>query len=134
MRSTRWPPWRIWALVVGAVWVALFGYLLFAADPPDFFWDDIAEVDGPAHVVGGITTGIIAFVLVADRRRAVWLAFGGSVAVLVLLEIAQDVFTDRRYEASDLGLALVGAAAGVAVAAVVGWRFQKARRAEPRRR
>ncbi|MBT8215420.1 MAG: hypothetical protein KJO17_01070, partial [Acidimicrobiia bacterium] len=112
MKSTRWPPWRIWALVIGGVWVVVFGYLLFAADPPDFFWDDIAEVDGPAHVVGGITTGVIAFVLVADRRRALWLAFGGSVAVLVLLEVAQDVFTDRRYEASDLGLALVGAAAG----------------------
>ena len=53
-------PWRRIAIVVAALWVVAFAYLLLVDDPPDFFWDDIAVVDGPAHFVGGAVTGVIA--------------------------------------------------------------------------
>ena len=106
-------PWRRIGIVVAALWVAAFAYLLFVDDPPDFFWDDIAEVDGPAHFVGGAVTGGIAFLLSAGRRRAVLMALGAMVVVVVGLEVLQDVFSSRKWENSDVGLALAGGIVGV---------------------
>ena len=99
--------------MVAAVWVVVFAYLLFVEDPPDFFWGDIALVDGPAHFVGGATTGVIAYLLVVGRRRAVPLALALTAAVLLGLELFQEVFTSRKWEGSDVGLALAGGLTGV---------------------
>ena len=111
LRSPR--VWKRVGLAVAVLWVVVFAYLLFADDPPDFFWDDIAEVDGPAHFVGGATTGVIAYLLVAGRRHAVPLALALTTAVLLGLELFQDVFTSRKWEGSDVGLALAGGLTGV---------------------
>lgn len=107
-------------MVVAVLWVVAFAYLLFVDDPPDFFWDDIAVVDGPAHFVGGAVTGVIAYLLAADRPRAVLLALAGMAAVVVGLEVLQDVFSSRRWENSDVGLALVGGLVGVLGMRLVG--------------
>lgn len=112
--SSRTRTWQRMGLAVGVLWVVFFAWLLFADDPPDFFWDDIAEVDGPAHFVGGLTTGVIAYLLTARLRRGVFLALALTAAVLLGLELVQDVFTSRRWEASDVLLALLGGLAGVA--------------------
>ena len=103
-------------LVAISAWVAFFAYLLLAADPPDFFFDDIATVDGPAHFVGGATTGLIVYLLVARRPRAIPTALTITIGLLLLLEFVQDRFTSRRYEASDVLLAVLGALAGVGLA------------------
>ena len=117
--TSRTRAWQRIGLVVGVVWVGVFAWLLFADDPPDFFWDDIAQVDGPAHFVGGVTTGVIAFLLTARLRRAVMGALALTAAVLVGLELLQDLFTSRRWEASDVLLALLGGLVGVAGASGV---------------
>lgn len=117
MLGTR--TWRLVGVIVAVVWVAVFAWLLFADDPPDFFWDDIAQVDGPAHFVGGATTGVIAYLLVSGRRRAFVLALVVTAAVLLGLELLQDLFTSRKWEASDVLLALAGGLVGVAGAAGV---------------
>ena len=106
-------PWRRIGIIVAALWVAAFAYLLLVDDPPDFFWDDIAVVDGPAHFVGGVVTGVIAYLLAANRRRAVLTALVGMVVVVVGLEVLQDLFSSRKWENSDVGLALVGGVVGV---------------------
>jgi hypothetical protein len=111
--------WRRIGLAVAIVWVLFFAYLLFADDPPDFFWDDIAEVDALAHFVGGATTGVIAFLLLSARPRAFAVALVATASVLVGLEVLQDVFTSRRWENSDVGLALLGGGVGVLVAAAL---------------
>ena len=105
--------WRRIGIIVATLWVAAFGYLLLVDDPPDFFWDDIAVVDGPAHFVGGAVTGVIAYLLAANRRRAILTALVGMVAVVVGLELLQDLFSSRKWENSDVGLALLGGIVGV---------------------
>lgn len=117
--TSRIRTWQWIGLVVGLVWVVFFAWLLFADDPPDFFWDDIAQVDGPAHFVGGLTTGVIAYVLTARLRRAVVAALALTAVVLLGLELLQDLFTSRRWEASDVLLALLGGLVGVAGASGV---------------
>jgi hypothetical protein len=106
-------------MIVAVLWVLFFAYLLFADDPPDFFWDDIAEVDALAHFVGGVTTGVIAFLLVAARARALALGLAITASVLIGLELIQDLFTSRRWENSDVGLALLGGVVGVLATAGV---------------
>lgn len=121
MKSTTNQPsraWRVFGVAVAVGWLGFFAYLLLAADPPDFFFDDIADVDGPAHFLGGATTGVIAYLLLARRRRPVGTALLVSIGLLLALELIQDRFTSRRWEASDVLLAVAGALVGVAVAAV----------------
>ena len=113
-------PWRRIGLVVAVLWVVAFAYLLFVDDPPDFFWDDIAVVDGPAHFVGGAVTGMIAYLLAAGRSRRILLALVGMAVVVVGLEVLQDVFSSRRWENSDVALALVGGLVGVFGSQLVG--------------
>jgi hypothetical protein len=115
-QSKRRPWWKPAALAFGAAWVAFFAYLLLAADPPDFWFDDIGTVDGPGHVVGGIVTGVVAYLLVSRRRRAALLALGSTLVLLVGLEFLQDRFTSRGYETSDVVLSVVGAVIGVGAA------------------
>ena len=111
--------WRLIGIVVAAVWVVAFAYLLFVDDPPDFFWDDIAVVDGPAHFVGGMVTGVIAYVLAAGRPRRLMLAVVGMAGVVVALELFQDLFSSRKWENSDVGLALAGGFVGVVCLALL---------------
>jgi len=111
--------WRALGLGVAGLWIAFFAYLLLAADPPDFFFDDIADVDGPAHFLGGATTGVIAYLLLLPRRRPVLASLGVSIGLLLALELIQDWFTSRSWEASDVVLAVAGALVGVGLAAAV---------------
>lgn len=111
-RRPNW--WKRVGLLIAVSWVVFFGYLLLAADPPDFWFEDIGSVDGPGHVVGGFVTGFLVSRFVARRRRPFLLAVAVAVAFLVGLEVVQDLFTDRGYERSDVVLSVVGAGAGVA--------------------
>lgn len=112
-QQNKLPPWWKWAAgVLAALWMGFFAYLLLAADPPDFWFDDIGTVDGPGHVVGGMVTGAFAFLLVRRRTAAVLLAVVLALAALLGLELLQDRFTDRGYEASDVVLSAVGVLIG----------------------
>jgi VanZ family protein len=102
--------------VAGVLWVGFFAYLLLAADPPDFWFDDIGTVDGPAHVVGGMVTGAGAYFLLARRQRPVLAALVATIVFLLGLELLQDRFTSRGYETSDVVLSVVGAFVGVGAA------------------
>ena len=90
--------------------------ILLAADPPDFWFDDIGAVDGPGHVVGGVVTGAGAYLLLSRHRRAALLALGSTLVLLLGLEFLQDRFTSRGYETSDVVLSTVGAVIGVGAA------------------
>ncbi len=113
---TRPSWWKRFGVLAAVGWVVVLAYLLLVGDPPDFWFEDIGEVDGPGHVVAGLVTGSVAYLLLARRRRAVVVAIVVATALLVGLELVQDLFTDRGYERSDVLLSLVGAVAGVAVA------------------
>ena len=119
--------WKPAAVGLVVVWVGFFAYLLLAADPPDFWFDDIGTVDGPGHVVGGVVTGVIAYLLLARRRRAALMALLSTVLLLGGLEFLQDRFTSRGYETSDVVLSVVGAVIGVG-AARLGHRVSDRRR------
>jgi hypothetical protein len=118
-RRRSW--WKPAAIVVVVMWVGFFAYLLLAADPPDFWFDDIGTVDGPGHVVGGVVTGAGAYLLLAGRRRPVLVALPAALVVLVGLEFLQDRFTSRGYETSDVVLSVVGAVTGVVAARLGHW-------------
>jgi hypothetical protein len=118
-KSRSW--WKPVVVGLGIVWVAFFAYLLLAADPPDFWFDDIGTVDGPGHVVGGAVTGAGAYLLLARRRRRVLAALLSTVVVLLGLEFLQDRFTTRGYETSDVVLSVVGAVLGVGAARFGHW-------------
>lgn len=107
------PRWKWAAGALAALWMGFFAYLLLAADPPDFWFDDIGTVDGPGHVVGGIVTGAFTLLLVRRRTGAVLLAVVLALAALLGLELLQDRFTDRGYETSDVTLSAVGVLIGV---------------------
>ena len=106
-----WPK-RV-GLLFALVWLASLIYLLLVGDPPDFWFDDIATVDGPAHIVAGFVTGAVAYVALAGGPRPLLRAFVVTVVFLVGLELAQDLFTDRGYEWSDVTSSIAGAVAGV---------------------
>ncbi len=108
--------WKRLGLLAAAGWLVALAYLLLTGDPPDFWFDDIGTVDGPGHVVAGFVTGLVVYLFLARRRRALVLAMLITAALLIGLEVVQDVFTDRGYEQSDVVLSLVGAVAGVAAA------------------
>ncbi len=108
---TGW--WKGFRLVLAMVWLAFLAYLLLAADPPDFWFDDIGTVAGPGHVVAGFVTGFVVCALVAGRKRALLTAFGITLLVLIGLEVVQDRFTDRGYQSSDVTFSVVGAVLGV---------------------
>ena len=115
-QAKRRKRWILTALVLGVVWVAFFAYLLLAADPPDFWFEDIGTVDGPGHVVGGVVTGAGAYLLLARRRRAALVALASTLVLLLGLELLQDRFTSRGYETSDVVLSVAGAVIGVGAA------------------
>jgi hypothetical protein len=108
--------WKTAAIALSIVWVGFLGYLLLASDPPDLWFGDIGTVDGPGHLVGGVVTGAGAYVLLARHRRAVLLALGCTLALLLGLEFVQDRFTGRGYETSDVVLSAAGAVIGVGIA------------------
>jgi hypothetical protein len=118
-KSRSW--WKPALVVVGIAWVAFFAYLVLAADPPDFWFDDIGTVDGPGHLVAGAVTGAGAYLLLARRRRPVLGALLSAVGVLLGLEVLQDRFTTRGYETSDVVLSVVGAVIGVGAARFGHW-------------
>jgi hypothetical protein len=125
--SDRPNRWKRVALLVGVAWVIVLAYLLLVGDPPDFWFEDIGSVDGPGHVVAGLVTGLVAYVLFAGRAHAGPVALGITVSLLIGLEFLQDAFTDRGYEFSDVALSLVGAVAGVGAGAVGRWAARRLR-------
>ena len=127
-RSSKPNWWKRVGLLVGVGWVIVLAYLLLTGDPPDFWFEDIGLVDGPVHVLAGLVTGLVAYLLFVGRAHAGPLALGVTVVLLLGLEIVQDVFTERGYEASDVLLSLVGAGAGVGAGWVGRWVVGRLRR------
>lgn len=121
-------PWKRIGLVAAVAWVAVLAYFLLVNDPPDLWYNDIAEIEGPGHVLAGVVSALIAYYFLAHRSRPFLTAFGVTIAFLLALELVQDLLSPSNrsgYELSDVALSVIGAAVGIAVAWVArrlfGW-------------
>ncbi len=78
----RPPSWKRIGVFIAGAWVLALGYMVLVADPPDFWFDDIATVDAPGHALAGFVSGVAAYLLLARRRHAFLLAIASSLALL----------------------------------------------------
>lgn len=111
--------WKRVGFFAAIIWLGVLSYFLLIGDPPDFWFDDIASVETPGHLIAGVVTGLIAYLFLAKRPRPVVTAMGVTIAILLGLELLQDLLSSRGYERSDVALSVVGAAAGVGAGWIV---------------
>ncbi len=111
------------SLLIGLTigWVVLFSYLLLSSDPPDVGPLRLRSFKDSGHLFGSLVLGLLVFLVINSwtgrAGRAALLSFGATLAFLVGMEFVQEFRPRRGYQRIDIGLNLLGTAAGVAL----GW-------------